>query len=237
MDIISNKLIYNTQSQSIPPIRQNLRCGFDSTNVSAGREPCQMGWYEWIGKNYCKNKTVLDIGAGMCNGIKLLRKLETKEVWGQDIDTDLQYQDEQLLIKDVSDLPSKSFDIVTCLDVIEHIIDDLPFFYHLQRIAKETIFITTPNFSRSKAQNHCHCREYTIPQFAGIFLPDELWSASPDGYVHHTQLLIKKDSFYIDNTRYDTKYNIGAIPDILSFCHSTVDGQEWPHICGIFKCN
>lgn len=224
--------------QGIPNIRQNLECGFDINNIASGREPCQMGWYEWIGKNYCIGKTVLDVGAGMCDGMKLLKSLGTKEVHGQDIDTRLNNLDNNLFIQDVDKFKDKSYDIITCFDVVEHVIEDLDFFNHLLRIAKEKIFITTPNFSRSKAQNHCHCREYTIPQFANTFLPNELWSASPDGKIHHTKLLEKINNnynqyFYLDKTRNDKAYDL-PIDNDLTFTHSTVDGQEWPHICGIF---
>lgn len=225
-------MIYNKNLQGIPAIRQNLECGFDINNIAAGREPCQMGWYEWIGKNYCINKTVLDVGAGMCEGMKLLRKIGVKEISGQEIDKRLQYLDNNLIINNIHEIQSKSFDIVICLDVIEHVINDLDFFRHLPRIAKEKIFITTPNYSRSKAQNHCHCREYTIPQFINIFQPNELWSASPDGKIHHKLLLKRENNRYIDFTRNNIKFNY--IPDNLSFAHSSVDGQEWPHICGIF---
>ena len=33
-----------------------------------------------------------------------------------------------------------------------------------------------------------------------------------------------------DNVIYDMK-----VPDDLTFNHSTVDGQEWAHMCGVFR--
>jgi 2-polyprenyl-3-methyl-5-hydroxy-6-metoxy-1,4-benzoquinol methylase len=228
-------IIYNKNLQGIPAIRKNLDCGFDPNNIAAGREPCQMGWYDWIGKKYCANKIVLDVGAGMCDGMRKLRDIGSKEVFGQEIDARLQKLDKNLLIKNINDIDDKSFDIITCFDVIEHVIDDLEFFKNLLRIARERVCITTPNYSRSKAQNHCHCREYTIPQFANVFKPNELWSASPDGWVHHTKLLKIENGIYIDETRTNSVYKIGNIAESISFTHSTVDGNEWPHICGIFE--
>jgi 2-polyprenyl-3-methyl-5-hydroxy-6-metoxy-1,4-benzoquinol methylase len=224
-----------------PYIRQNLECGTDQ-NISAGREPCQMGWYDWTGKKYCVGKTILDVGCGMCKGMQTLREVGAEDVWGQDIDDRLKGLDEKLIICQLDQIPNKNYDVVTCYDVIEHVIDDISFFNQLIRIAKETVIITTPNFTRSQAKNHCHCREYTIPQFVNIFVPNELWAASPDGWIHHTLLLKKQDSeitnqeknfVYIDATRNNLICNF-PLNNNISFTHSTVDGNEWPHICGLF---
>ena len=224
-----------------PYIRKNSDCGTDQ-NVSAGREPCQMGWYDWSGKKFCIGKTVLDVGSGMCAGMKALRTIGAKCVWGQDIDKRLAGLDDNLIISPLDQIPDKSYDVVTSYDVIEHIIEDVEFFNNLIRIAKETIIITTPNFTRSQARNHCHCREYTIPQFVNIFIPNELWVASPDGWIHRTLLLERVDTgitnyeknfTYIDRTRPDVQYSF-PIDEKLSFTHSTVDGNEWAHMCGIF---
>lgn len=223
-----------------PYVRINVDCGRDD-NISAGREPCQLGWYEWCGKKYCVGKKILDVGAGMCNGLKILRDIGSREVWGQDIDSRLKVLDDNLLITSIDKIPNKSYEIITCFDVIEHVMDDIVFFNHLMRISTQMVIITTPNFTRSAARNYHHCREYTIPQFTNIFSPDELWSASPDGKIHHTLLLQKKDGngsnekkiTYLNKTNDDCCY-FPIQPD-MSFTHSTVDGQEWPHICGIFN--
>lgn len=217
-----------------PLVRINIPCGTDQ-NISVGREPCQGGWYEWAGSKFCVNKTVLDVGAGMCDGMKILEKTGAKLVYGQDIDSRLKHLTPNLIIGDLLDISEKSYDIVTCFDVIEHVIEDKIFFKMMARIAKELIIITTPNFSRSKAQNLCHCREYTIPQFVNYFSPNELWVASPDGKIHHTLLLKKNELNYIDVTRNNYIYLNNTIPLDTSFAHSSVDKQEWPHMCGIFN--
>lgn len=217
-----------------PYIRVNLECGTDQ-NVAAGREPCQGGWYEWIGSRWCQGKTILDVGAGMCEGMALLAKAGASQVHGQDIDIRLQKFSDNLIIGPLSSIPDKSYDVVTSCDVIEHVIEDIDFFNELRRIARERIIITTPNFTRSQAQNHCHCREYTLPQFTNLFCPDELWTASPDGKIRHTLLLKKEDNFYRDLTRTNVSYTVGSVPDSLTFTHSAVDGKEWPHICGMFS--
>lgn len=216
-----------------PLIRVNLECGTDQ-NICAGREPCQGGWYEWAGKNYCVDKNVLDVGAGMCEGLKILESKGAKSVNGFDVDARLKHLSDKLIVGDILHIPSKSYDVVTCFDVIEHVIRDTEFFNIIRDIARELLIITTPNFSRSKAQNHFHCREYTIPQFVNYFSPTELWTASPDGRIHHTLLLKQRDMHYIDLTKENVTYSIKEVPENISFTHSTVDGKEWAHMCGVF---
>lgn len=229
------------QKFSIPAIRENLECGFDPNNVSSGREPCQMGWYEFVCDKILSSTnnqscSVLDVGCGMFEGVKLMQKLMPDlKIFGQDIDSRLSYLDSNMIIGDISSIPDKSFDFITCFDVIEHVRDDLLFFEEMKRICKNYLFITTPNFTRSRAQNYCHCREYTIPQFVNHFSPDELWVASPDGFLNRKKILQKVDSFYyLDLTRSSIIYE-RIIDQDISFTHSTVDGHEWPHYMGIFK--
>jgi ubiquinone/menaquinone biosynthesis C-methylase UbiE len=229
------------QKFSIPAIRKNLECGFDSNNISSGREPCQMGWYEFVCEKILKlsnnqSNLILDVGCGMHEGVNQMRSLlPNDKVIGQDIDHKLSYLDSEIIISDIKDIRDKSFDFLTCFDVIEHVENDMEFFNEMKRICRKYLFITTPNFTRSRAQNHCHCREYTIPQFINYFSPDELWVASPDGFLNRSQILQKKKntSLYIDLTRASTIYN--QLDENISFKHSTVDGEEWPHYMGIFK--
>ena len=217
-----------------PPLRQNSPCGFDH-DLSAGRAPSQMGWYNLIGKNHrLTGMDVLDVGCGMGDGVIAMREGGCKSATGQDSDSRLNNIDPQFITKDVSEIADKSYDCITCFDVIEHVIDDKLFFDNLCRITRNHLFITTPNYTRSKAQNHCHCREYTIPQFCAYFKPDELWSGAPDGWSHITKLLSKTVDGYIDHTRNDVEIK-GALPEDYSFTHSTVDGLEWGHILGIFN--
>jgi glycosyltransferase involved in cell wall biosynthesis/2-polyprenyl-3-methyl-5-hydroxy-6-metoxy-1,4-benzoquinol methylase len=227
---VSNPTKVNSRS---PLIRVNNPCGLDE-NLSVGREPCQGGWYEWVGRTFCKDRTVLDVGAGMCSGLEILKSHGASFVQGQDVDKRLKKLFPDLIVDDISYIDSNSFDVVTSFDAIEHVLDDKDFFRNLLRIAKRNVIITTPNFARSAARNHFHCREYTIPQFVNTFSPDELWVASPDGRHHLTLLLKKEGRVYLDLTRGRAEYEVEKVPEDLTFTHSTVDGAEWPHICGLF---
>lgn len=172
----------------------------------------------------------------MCEGIKILANYTGAGfVTGFDIDPELLKINPNILIKkSLSDFSAGSYDVVVCCDVIEHVVDDVALFNDLLRIARKKVYITTPNYVRSKARNRCHCREYTIAQFCNTFRPDELMVASPDGRLHMTKLLVRVGDFYQEefNGVGDNPLLI-PIPENYRF-NRTVDGEEWPHYCGVF---
>ena len=227
--------------ETIPNIRHPVECGRDD-DISWYRESAHDGWYKFVGID-CKDKKVLDVGAGLCEGMKILEGFGAN-VDGFEVDPRLGHLHPNLIIGDSLDMfESKSYDIITCVDVIEHVVEDRVFMEHMKRIARELVFVTTPNYTRSKAGNHAHCREYTIAQFANHFQPSAVWSASPDGNVHHTLLLSRIDGWMIDysptgvQNKFDADimpaYRLGMIPLTVRF-NNTVDGEEWAHICGYF---
>jgi len=232
---------WDRATESIPIFRWNTDCGTD-TNIRFAREPAHKGWYEWFA-TMCAGKTVLDAGAGTCESMKYL-EATAKEVHGFDIDERLSGLHPNLTIgSDLSCYGDKSFDVVVAVDVIEHIIQDLVFFNHLKRIAREKVLITTPNFTRSKCGNGCHCREFSIAQFQNVFQPSEIWSASPDGSIHKTRLLEKMGRYIIDhsaegpdNEKKASLLNcyVDKVPLETQF-NQTVDLEEWGHIAAIFK--
>ena len=170
---------FDETTQSIRAIRYPLTCG-SGTAVVAGREPCQAGWYRWIG-NQCKNLTVLDAGAGLGYGMVILRECGAAHVAGFDVEPSLGTLDAEIRIGDapLQCYDEKSFHVVTCLDVIEHVVEDMKLFNELRRISTQRLYVTTPNFDRSEAKNLHHCREYTIAQFCNAFKPDRIYVASP----------------------------------------------------------
>jgi hypothetical protein len=102
----------------------------------------------------------------------------------------------------------------------------------MRRIAKLTVFVTTPNFRRSRAGNHMHAREHTIAGFFNIMRPDELYVASPDGWAHRTRLLHRLDDGRIVHDQW-------VWNDYVPFIHrfnDTVDGECWPHMMGVWYC-
>jgi len=229
---------YNPEVETMPLVRNPTPCGRDD-DIKWYREPAHSAWYQWFGE-MSKDKTILDVGAGMGEGMKVLKEAGAKEVFGYEVDRRLSY-DRLWINESLKPYPSKSVDVVTCVDVIEHCVKDLELMNEMKRIAREKVYITTPNFTRSKCGNHAHCREYTMAQFMNFFKPTEVYSASPDGKVHRTKLMHRIGDVILDyssqgpmNKKNEPPvvYN-KEVPIDVRF-NQTVDGMEWGHICGVF---
>jgi 2-polyprenyl-3-methyl-5-hydroxy-6-metoxy-1,4-benzoquinol methylase len=131
----------------------------------------QIEWYKLAGK-YTKGYTVIDIGAGTGYGIKILKELGAKEVDGIDPAPG------RCVRKGRGEDVENHYDWVVCIDVIEHVIDDIAFLKHLLEIARVGVFLTTPNYNVYGASNWHHYREYT-PEELRILLTGlkyEIWN-------------------------------------------------------------
>ncbi len=135
------------------------------TSVDAGRGLGQMGWYHYAANHLVAGKSVLDVGCGLAGGLDVLAKTAAT-AQGQDLDPRLARPD--IMIGPVEQIADKSFDVVTCIDVIEHVDADAEFVLQLGRIARETVFVTTPNWSLSRCRWPYHIREYTPRQLRAI---------------------------------------------------------------------
>ena len=133
-------------------------------SVRAGRGPSQLAWYEFAAP-LVTNKTVLDAGCGLGLGLDILKR-SAKKVIGQDLDERLSHPN--ITITTLDKIADKSFDVVTSIDVVEHVEDDLDFVRQLARIAREFIFITTPNWTVTRCHWPYHVREYTPKQLEAL---------------------------------------------------------------------
>lgn len=129
---------------------------------SDGRRDSQSGWQTYIGQYY-KNKKIIDIGSGLGNSRPRL-SVNDNEVTLQEPAPELQAD----IKEGLAEIPSDSYEIVTCFDVIEHIPDDNTFLKDLFRVCKNTVFMTTPNFRVFGCKNKYHIREYTPPELVEL---------------------------------------------------------------------
>lgn len=182
------------------------QCG--DQDVATAREPCQTGWYEFIAHRH-SGALFLDVGAGLGVGCAYLEWLSHGEAVGIDIDQNL-----ARFGVNVPKLPllENSYDVVCCCDVIEHVENPQALMRTLLRVARQAVYVTTPNFNRSKCSNPYHVKEWTIDEFRKEFNPSEIWVASPDGW-HNRQLLTE-----------GRPMNWGS-----------PDGMQWAHFCAIFN--
>lgn len=126
-----------------------------------------------------------------------------------------------------------SCEVVTSMDVIEHVVDDAAFLRELRQMATKAVYVSTPNLTRSGARNSHHAREYTIPEFANIFRPSEMWVGSPDGWYHRT-LMLSLDGDQMRHGLTGESWPIGNVPAEYVFNQGSPDGLVWGHFCAVF---
>ena len=154
------------------------KCGL--SNIQDGRVATQIGWYK-LASELCSGQSVLDVGAGLGNGLKLLA-LKTVIAHGLEVDSRL--QTDIIFIKDITEIDSKSYDTVVCIDVIEHIEEDLDFIEQLVRVARNQIILSTPNWTASRCRWPYHIREYKPKDLFLILKPYgdvSIFKGTPDG--------------------------------------------------------
>lgn len=76
----------------------------------------------------------------------------------------LTHLNSRVRVQRVEGVPDKSYDVVTNIEVVEHVQDDEAFVDHLGRIARELVFISTPNWTASRNLWPYHVREYNPAQ-------------------------------------------------------------------------
>lgn len=141
------------------PRREGRVVHMETLSVEERRAECkrfQEHWYRFLAA-WVKGNSVLDVGAGTGYGM---------DIMGEDGATAIAGLDPLPMRGDIgsmpiAEMPSKSFDVVVCCDVIEHVEKDIEFFGDLVRVARKHVFLSTPNWNVSHAHNEFHVREYT----------------------------------------------------------------------------
>lgn len=157
--------------------------GLYSTLDEPMRVPVQEAAYQLAVQRYIRpGDRVLDVGFGLGYGLEIMIAAGGK-LSGIDIDCKA-VNNAQQLVKEYSSIeeireydgktipyPDKSFDIVTCIDVIEHVPDYLGLLVEMVRVSQGAVIISTPNrrpeFTRWNGRpcNPWHLREWTYEEF------------------------------------------------------------------------
>lgn len=177
-----NNTYTNYAKKILKDLVSHKECG--DIDVESGRKHTQDGWYDFAAE-FSKDHTVIDIGCGLGKGIEILQ-IKSKSVLGQDIDERL--ANDNIIIQDIGDIEDKRFDTVTCIDVIEHIENDIAFVFNLCRIAKKQVLISTPNWTASRCKWPYHVREYTpkeLYSLCGKYGKLELYKGTPNGHKRY----------------------------------------------------
>lgn len=140
--------------------------------------PFQEHWYRFVGGNFACGRTVLDVGAASGYGLEILSWAGALDVMGID-PLPLGPRVRQVPIEQIQ---SKSWDLVTALDVIEHVPDDAAFFAELVRVARWGIFLSTPNWHVWRAANPLHAREYRPEELLALLggRSHQAWTSGND---------------------------------------------------------
>lgn len=67
---------------------------------------------------------------------------------------------------DIKDVESKSVGVRTCIDVIEHVEENLDFALELVRVARQDVLVSTPNWTVSRCKWPYHICEYMPRQLS-----------------------------------------------------------------------
>jgi ubiquinone/menaquinone biosynthesis C-methylase UbiE len=129
---------------------------------------------------------VLDVGVGLGYGMAII-SVKASRVEGVDVDDKAveyaakEYVGKNPKIKSVKvydgyklPYPSKSFNVITCVDVLEHVEDYDRFIDELLRVTKKYVIFGTPNRRKEYTNpdgtpmNHWHLREWSKPELDAI---------------------------------------------------------------------
>jgi hypothetical protein len=152
---------------------------------TAGEVPVQLAAYRLATDRYLRTAdSVLDVGFGLGYGLKIMSE---KAALLSGIETDRKaiakmkrtpFSPKIRTLKRYDGysipFPKDSFDVVTCIDVIEHVSDYMLLMRNLCKIARRTVIISTPNRRPEhmnpdgKPKNPWHIREWSFEELDQI---------------------------------------------------------------------
>jgi SAM-dependent methyltransferase len=156
-----------------------------STLDNQAEVPVQVAAYHFVTKNYVRQgDSVLDVGFGLGYGLEIMAE-KAERLAGVEIDRRAvaRLMNSSISPKIVAlkhfdgyslPFPDRSFDVVTCIDVIEHVPDFRRLLPNLCNVARRNVIISTPNrrpentTPDGKPRNPWHIREWSYAEFDQI---------------------------------------------------------------------
>lgn len=142
--------------------------------------PCQVEAYLLCRDRYLKpSDVILDVGFGLGYGLQIMAA-KAENLVGLDIDARATARARRIFeghpriktieLYDGKSLPfgDKTFDVVTCIEVIEHVKDYKSLLLELSRVSRRLIFLATPNrrpeytLPDGQPKNYWHIREWSF---------------------------------------------------------------------------
>jgi ubiquinone/menaquinone biosynthesis C-methylase UbiE len=159
-----------------------------STTVGIGSiVPVQIeAYFLALNKYVSNNEKILDVGFGLGYGLNIL-SIKAGEVNGVDIDQKvldycngtLMGKNPKLGILTIFDgynlpFPDNAFEVVTCVDVLEHVEDYERLIGEMLRVSRKGVFLSTPNRRPEytnrdgSPKNYWHLREWSFEELEKI---------------------------------------------------------------------
>ena len=166
--------------------------GLYSTVDDPMEVPVQVAAYQLAVRKYIQSEDrVLDIGFGLGYGMKIMAE-RAEQLTGIEIDRRAVSRGKKL-VKEVPQIiavkhydgrtipyDDNSFDVVTCVDVLEHVPDYVALLQEMVRVSSRVVFVSTPNrrpeYTRpnGRPKNRWHLREWSFQELDAILqgIPD-----------------------------------------------------------------
>jgi len=154
-----------SQSKPIKKINKDMWDYSDPNNKKEGEG--QRGWYKMICEYIYENESILDVGCSMARQHFRFFKKKPLKLVGIDISQkainagNILGPNHKLMHVDQFNLNKEfdKFDVVTLIDVIEQVVEDIDFLEFCFNRTKRMLFLSTPNLNFSHV-GRFHCREY-----------------------------------------------------------------------------
>ena len=150
--------------------------------------PCQVECYLLCREKYLKpTDTVLDVGFGLGYGLQIMAA-KVEKLLGVEVDVRAVDRARRIfaghprvasiLIYDGVRLPlqDKSVDVITCVEILEHVEAYKNLLLEMARVARRAVFISTPNqrpentLPSGRPKNYWHLREWTKAELEAILI-------------------------------------------------------------------